>query len=80
MTRKLFFAAAMIGMGTLAGCSTTGNPLAPAADARIHAQAGGTKGTTTTTTTTSSATTGDEAPSDSLPGNSGEVIFTQGGN
>jgi hypothetical protein len=79
MTRKFLFATAMIAMGTLAGCSRAGNPLAPAADARVHASQSAKSGTTTTTTT-SAAGTGDEAPSDSLPGNSNGVVFTQGGN
>lgn len=77
MNRKFFFAAAVIGLGTLAGCSRSENPMAPTAAPSSHASA---SKPTSSGTTTTSATTADEAPSDSLPGGSNGVIWSQGGN
>jgi hypothetical protein len=75
MTRKLAFAAALIAMGTLAGCARTDNPLAPSTSARSStARFDG--GTISPTTATTSAAASD---STAAPG-TGDVIWTQGGN
>ena len=79
MNRKFFFVAAVVGLGTLAGCSRSENPMAPAA--APHSQASTSTGKPTSSgTTTTSATATDAAPGDSLPGGSNGVVWSTGGN
>jgi hypothetical protein len=74
MNRRIAFAAAVIALGTLAGCSRTDNPLAPTASAR--GASSHFDGSSVPPTGASSSTTS----SDSTKLGTGDVIWTQGGN
>ena len=74
MNRRIAFAAALIALGTLAGCARSDNPLAPQASARSarsHFD-----GSSVPPTGASSSTTS----SDSTSLGTSDVIWTQGGN
>jgi hypothetical protein len=76
MTRRIVFAAALVVLGTLAGCARTDNPLAPSASRHGAGPRYGDSPTISNSGATSSAAATD---STSTPGG-GDVVFTSGGN
>jgi hypothetical protein len=73
MNRRIAFAAGLIALGTLAGCSRTDNPLAPTAG-------NGARYGTSPAASSSGAASSSAASDTTTAPTTSDVVFTSGGN